>query len=191
MDAIINAIIQKATWKKGLLFTLLFAVFFTLINYSSAGVAGLQEITGGASILDFEMGYTHAEAHEMLTSLGTEGRTFYLTRIVPLDFPFPLACMLMFTGWIALLIKQIKPKNWNKYLLFIPVLAMMSDWLENAGIITLLKSYPDLSERAVSYTSILGMIKLMLLSGNIVITVILIVVLILSLIRRNPNTRKP
>jgi len=62
---------------------------------------------------------------------------------------------------------------------------MMSDWLENACIITLLKSYPDLSERAVSFASILGMTKLMLLSGNIIITVILFFVLIFSFKTRN------
>ena len=52
MNRIWNFVINKVTWKKAAVFTVLFAVVFMVINYSGIGVAGLLRITGGANILD-------------------------------------------------------------------------------------------------------------------------------------------
>ena len=106
MSNLLNTVIQKASWKKAVSFTALFAAFYVLINFSQIGVAGLLKITGGASILDFEFGYSSEKAYGILTALGVEGRTFYLMRILPMDFPLPLTYMLFFTGVIALLCKH-------------------------------------------------------------------------------------
>jgi hypothetical protein len=91
---IADDLILKASLKKAIIFSAIFAIMFALINKSGIGVAGLLKITGGASILDLEIGYTYEQAKDILTALGEEGRAFYLTRIMPLDFPFPVAYML-------------------------------------------------------------------------------------------------
>lgn len=72
--------VQGITWKKALWFTALFAVFYTMINYTGVGVAGLLQITNGANILDFEFGYTASRAYDLLAALGNDGRSFYLTK---------------------------------------------------------------------------------------------------------------
>jgi len=166
MSKFLNTIIRKITWKTASVFTVLFIVMFVLINYSGIGVSGLLRITGGANILDFELGYTQEKAYDMLTALGTEGRAFYLGKIMPLDFPFPLAYMLFYVGWIALLLKQSDPKEWCKYLLFVPVLAMVFDWIENIGIITMLHHYPNLPSWAVVTASISGILKMAFVGGS-------------------------
>jgi len=173
MNLITKTIIEKATLKKALFFSALFIFFLLLINFSGIGVAGLLAITGGAGILDFEFGFTYAQANEMLTALGADGRAFYLTRIIPLDFPFPIAYMLCYLGWIALLIKQSEPKQWHKYLLLTPVLAMLFDWIENFGIIVMLNSYPNLPTWAVSLASISGVLKFTFMFVSIAIIVVL------------------
>jgi hypothetical protein len=168
-----------------ILFTVLFLALFTLINFSGIGVAGLLKITNGANILDFEFGYTYEKAYGMLTALGAEGRTFYLTKILPMDFLFPLTYMLFYVGFMALFIKQTTQKKAYRFLLFIPVLAMFCDWTENIGIIALLKGYPDLPDWAVSTASIAGMLKFMFIIGSIAITGILFVVFVCLKLRRN------
>ena len=136
---LITAIIQKSSWKKAVLFTVLFTTFYILINYSSIGVAGLLKITDGANVLDLEFGYTYERAYDMLTALGPEGRAFYL-KMIPLDFPVPFTYMLFFAGFIALFSKPLKRSL--QHLISIPVLAMLFDWTENIGIIAMLNSYP-------------------------------------------------
>ena len=180
MNRLLSGIIKKATWKTAALFAVLFAAFYVWVNYSQTGVAGLLGITGGANILDFEFGYTYEKAYNMLTALGAEGRSFYLTRILPMDFPFPFVYMLFFAGLIALLLKHLKPKEICRYLLIIPVLTMLFDWTENIGIITLLNTYPGMPVWAVSTASIAGMLKTVFLIGSIAVIGILFIFLLWS-----------
>ena len=181
MKRILNSIIQKVTWKHTAFVTVLFAFLYILINFSGVGVAALLEITGGANILDFEFGYSKDEAYQMLTALNENGRTFYLTRILPIDFPFPFAYMLFYAGWIALLLKHTRAKTWCTYLLFIPLLAMLSDWIENIGIITMLVNFPHLPTWAVFLASVAGMIKTV---STIISIVIIFLLLVVFLIRK-------
>ena len=171
-------ITEKITLKKALLCTAVFAAFFILINYTEVGVAGLMKITNGANILDFKFGYSTAEAHNMITALGEQGRAFYLTKIIPIDFPFPLAYMLCYAGWIALLVKHVAPLGPAKLLLTLPLLAMLSDWAENIGIIFILTCYPDIPENAVVLASTSGILKNLFTQGSIITIIVLLVIYI-------------
>ena len=173
MNAILKRFIHKASVKKALLFTALFAAMYVIINFSPIGVAGLLAITGGPSILDFEFGYTYEKAFELLTALGADGRAFYQSRIVPVDFPFPFSYMLFYAGWMALCIKRLEQRDWHKYLLILPILAMMFDWVENIGIIAMLNSYPPLPSWAVALASVSGVIKALLTAGCIAMVLLL------------------
>jgi len=188
LDSFLDLIVCKATLKKALLFSALFAGFFALINFSSFGVAGLLRITGGASILDFEFGFSYEKAYEMLSLLGVDGRAFYISRIVPIDFPFPLSYMLFYVGWMALLLKRIKPIEWLKYLLFAPVLAMLLDWIENIGIISMLRGYPILPRLAVSFASTFGMFKMVFIAVNFLIIGVLLIVFVISSRKKHSHT---
>ena len=150
---------QKASWKKTVALAALFGALYALINRSAIGVAGLLRITGGASILDFEFGYGYEKAYGMLLALGPEGRAFYLTRILPLDFLFPISYMLSYASLIALLAKYANPPKPCRYLLLVPVLAMLCDWAENIGAVAMLNGYPGLPRWAVPLASISGMLK--------------------------------
>jgi len=183
MNRFLDTIIQKSSWKKAVIFTALFLAAFITINFSSIGVAGLLEITGGPSILDFEVGYTQEEAYDMLTALGPEGRAFYLTKGMPLDFPFPVSYMLCYVALMALLIKHTAPKKWCKYLLFMPVLAMLFDFTENIGIIVMLNSYPNLPAWAVSLASTFGILKFTFSGGSMAVIAVFFGFYIYSVMR--------
>ena len=180
MNSILDKTIQKASWKKAILFGALFAVLYTVVNFSDIGVAGLLKITGGPNILDFETGYTYEEASGMLAALGPEGRAFYQTRIAPLDYPFPFSYMLFYSGLIAVTIKQAALRNPWKYLLFVPVLAMLCDWTENIGIAAMLLNYPDLPPWAVSLSSAFGTLKMVFVVASLVAIGVLSVIFLYS-----------
>ena len=185
MKKAFGIVIEKSTWKTSVFFTLLFITFYLLINFSGIGVSGLLDITGGASILDFEFGYTYEKADEMLSALGQEGRNFYLTKLLPLDFLFPLVYMLCFAGTTALLIKCLKQKERLAALLLVPVFAMVFDWSENIGIIAMLHNYKDLPMLAVSLSSISGILKTVFVIGSVITTGVLFLLFILMGIRKN------
>ena len=163
--------------RKVVLFTVFFIAMYILINNTAVGVAGLLQITGGANILDFEFGFTAAEALDMLTALGGQGRSFYLTHIIPIDFLFPLSYMLCYMGWIALLLKYIAPKGYMKSLLLVPSLAMLFDWIENIAVIFILKNYPSLPEWAVITASTAGIVKMICIIASVAAIIILLLVL--------------
>lgn len=171
-----NTIIAKGSWKKTALFTAVFILLYILINFSAIGVAGLLQITDGASILDFEFGYAEDKALAMLTAMGELGRDFYLTKIIPIDFLFPLSYMLCYMGWIAMLVKDIASKGRLKYLLLIPFFAMLFDWTENIGIIFMLKKYPSLPEWAVMTASTAGILKMICIVMSVLTIAVLLVV---------------
>ena len=182
MSNITNKIIKNATWGKTILSAVLFLTFLLLINVSGIGVAGLLRITDGVNILDFEFGYTYEQAYDILTAMGAEGRSFYLTRIVPLDFPFPFSYMLFYTGCIAILIKKsaCNITSIHRYIFLVPLLAMIFDWIENIGIIVMLNNYPYLPGWAVILSSISGMFKMVFIVLNIVVIGILLVISVFS-----------
>ena len=171
-----NTIIEKASLRKAVPFTVFFVAMYFLINNTAFGVAGLLQITGGANILDFEFGYTAAEALDMLTALGEQGRNFYLTRIIPIYFPFPFSYMLCYAGWIALLLKHIAPKGYMKSLLLVPITAMLFDWIENIAVIFMLKSYLSLPKWAIMTASTAGILKMTCIVASVATIGVLLLV---------------
>ena len=173
-----KTVIEKVTLKKTLLFTAAFAVLYVLINFTSFGMVGLLRITNGASILDSEFGYSTAKAYDMLTALGEDGRNFYLFHILPLDAPFPLAGMLCFVGWIALLVKKVAPSSVARFTILIPLFSLLFDWIENLGAIIMLNTYPSIPELVVYIASVSGMLKMTFFLGNFAVIVVLLVAFI-------------
>jgi hypothetical protein len=184
LNKYISKTIQEASWRKAVLLTAVFATFFAMINYSAIGVAGLLRITGGANILDFEFGFSYDKALDMLTALGPDGRAFYLTRLLPKDFPFPVSYMLFFTSILALLLKHTAAAaNASlRYALLIPVAAMLSDWIENVGIIAMLIGFPDLPRWAAALASISGMAKYVCTAGSALAIGALVITFVIALV---------
>ena len=181
MSKYFDFIVKNIIWKKAVLLSLPFVLFNTLINFSSFGVPGLLEITGGPNILDFEFCYDYEAAYKILTGLGIRGREFYLARIVPIDIFYPLSYMLIFTVWIALLLKHLKISSKFTYLLCAPPFAMIFDWIENIGIIIMLKKYPNLPKWAVFQSSSSSLFKFIFTLTSMAIIVVLLILYLIKI----------
>lgn len=185
VNGYLDRVIERATWKKVVIFTILFMTFYAIIWFSPIGMAGLQSIAGHTNILDLEAGFTYETAYSLLTELGEDGRTFHLTRILPLDFPFPFSFMLLQSTFIALLLKHMMSPKPFRYLLFMPILAMIFDYIENAGVFVMLTNYPNLPKWAVLLGSVSGILKRIFGQGSlIVIGLLFITYLYLRIFRK-------
>jgi hypothetical protein len=105
-------------------------------------------------------GYSYDHAVLLMDTLGETGRSVYLTQQLPADFIYPglfaVAYSLLLT-WLFL--KSFDPKSWVYYLVFIPILAGLFDYLENIGIILMINAYPDLTPGLVRFASIMTVLK--------------------------------
>jgi hypothetical protein len=131
-----------------------------LIYGKPFGIEQLQEITGGATILDMTFTTSPQQVYAVLDALGDAGRAFDLTRIVPLDLVFPFAYALFLSVAISRVLTRWLPEDSPWILMnLVPVLAGTADYCENAGIITLLLTYPARLDPVALFTSTMYIIK--------------------------------
>lgn len=175
---------QKSSLLKCIFFYIVFYAVTFFINGDIIGVEKLLEITGGVNILDFEYAYSTVEAYKILAGLGEVGRGFYLSRILPMDFVFPLSYMLFYLSALLFLLKNLNIKNTHVHLIaFIPVLAAISDFIENVMIILMLNAYPEQLNAVSIAASIFATVKMLfivLIIGSITLLALINIFLILK-----------
>ncbi|OPX62854.1 MULTISPECIES: hypothetical protein [unclassified Methanoregula] len=138
----------------------LWIIVLSLINGKPFGLARLQEITGGPSILDMTFTTGPDSVYAVLDALGDAGRAFDLTHIVPLDLVFPFTYGLFLALGISWGLVRLLPEGSPWLLLNLaPVIAAAADYCENAGVIALLLTYPARLDPAAWFVSIMYIIK--------------------------------
>lgn len=112
--------------------------------------AELKAFSKGTGPLDLYFFYTPAEAYALLKDLGGQGRLFYTMVELTADLIYSLTYALLLSGLIIYLSKKALFRRATTRLLFLlPLLAMLSDYAENACIISLLMQYPYRQEGLV------------------------------------------
>ena len=184
MKRIINNILSKLTVKKAVIVTGIFLVLLWLIDYSPIGVAGLLKVTGGISILDFETRYSADFAYEWLESMTEAGRSFHLTKIMPLDIVYPPAFMAFMFSWLGLLLKSNTTEDSPlRFGLLMPVIYLLLDWTENIGITLMLVNYPQRFDMVAVATGMVTSVKKVFVLLTLILFVIELIVLAFSKIK--------
>jgi hypothetical protein len=138
----------------------IFLVTAVIINGSPFGLARLQEITGGPTIPDMTFTTGPESVYAVLDALGEAGRAFDLTHIVPLDLVFPFTYGLFLALGISWGFSRLLPEGSPWLLLNLaPLLAAAADYCENAGVITLLLTYPARLDPVAWFVSIMYAVK--------------------------------
>lgn len=142
------------------------AVLFILTNlvYTfmlTVTIPKTMRFSSGMKLLDMmPAGYDLNYVSELFNSLGKNGRLTYLTNQIPVDMIYPLLFGLSYSLLLGYFLKKLNKLNSSyMYLCVIPIIAGIADYLENIGIITMLKNYPELKETAVYTTNIFSVIK--------------------------------
>jgi hypothetical protein len=155
-----RALSRAATTKALVASFILWFVTGALIYGKPFGIAQLQEITGGPTILDMTFTTGPQQVYAVLDALGDAGRVFDLTHIVPLDLAFPFTYALFLAVAISWALSRLLPEGSPWFLMNLaPVGAATADYCENAGVITLLLTYPARPDPAAWLVSIMYSIK--------------------------------
>ena len=117
--------------------------------------------SNGMKLLDMlPTGYNRDYVNELFRTLGENGREIYLTNQLPVDMIYPLLFGLTYSLLLAYFLKKLNElKSPFTYLCLLPIIAGIADYLENIGIITMLNSYPDLTETTVNAANTFSVIK--------------------------------
>lgn len=146
-----------------------------------------MEFSNGMKLLDmmpkeYDLNYVN----QLFTALGENGRSTYLFNQIPVDMIYPLLFGISYCLLLGYFLKKLNKLNSKyMYLCLIPIIAGIADYLENIGIITMLKNYPELTEVAVKSTSSFSLIKSISTSANFIVLVVILIILGIKFIKRN------
>ena len=133
-------------------------VYLTMLNYTLPVVKSFAQ---GKTLFDLSpTGYSYEYAVSLLEALGVEGRNVYLNLQLPMDFIYPG----LFAISYSLLLTWIFGKGYAVdskifYFTVIPFFAGFFDYLENIGIIQMIKSYPNVPHELVNVSSTFTILK--------------------------------
>lgn len=170
-------------WKVLLFFILANAVYAYMLIIS---IPKVISYSNGMKILDMMPGgYDAAYVKLLFNTLGETGRDTYLHQQIPADMIYPLLFSISFTLLLAFFLKKLNKLDTGLFFLcLLPVAAGIADYLENIGIIVLLKQYPDLSDTHIMITNIFTLIKSTFTTVYFIILILLLIVLGINLIKR-------
>ena len=178
MKILIKFIERNLSGKKVLGFFILTNIVYVFML--TVTIPRTINFSNGMELLDMiPTGYDLNYVSELFSSLGENGRKTYLTNQIPVDMIYPLLFALTYCLLFAYFLKKIgKLIAPFTYLCLLPIIAGIADYLENIGIIKMLKSYPDLTEYTVKITNSFSLIKS--ISTSVFFIVLLIVLIILG-----------
>lgn len=185
MKKLLNKYVEKINFKRAFIVTVFFLIMLYLIDYSVIGVAELSRITDGGDILDMEHGYSVEKAYDTFDYLGEDGRDFYLKKIIPLDFFFPIAFMMFNLSWMSMLLKRTtKQGSAVRLLTLLPFVDMLLDWSENVGFAIMLGNYPEQLETVCRVNSVITRCKLTSVMLIIIVDIVLVGVAVYKKIQK-------
>ncbi len=176
MNRLVKILEKNTSGKKILgLFILTNVVYLFMLFVTIPKTMGFSN---GMKLLDMlPTGYNRDYVNELFRTLGENGREIYLTNQIPVDMIYPLLFGLTYSLLLVYFLKKLnKLKSPFTYLCLLPIIAGIADYLENIGIITMLNSYPDLTETTVNATNTFSVTKS---SSTSIFFIALIVILII------------
>ncbi|HEX7411123.1 MAG TPA: hypothetical protein VF298_03190 [Bacteroidales bacterium] len=149
----------------------------------------LTHFSVGMKILDMmPLGYSAEYVNALLNALGESGRNAYLYDQLPLDMIYPFMYGLTYCLVLAWFLESMgKLKGFFVYLCLLPLAAATFDYLENIGIITMLKSYPHNSDLLSQTTNVFSVLKSSL--TTVYFLVLIVVVILFGIKRLSRNTK--
>lgn len=179
---------RGTSWGKVSIFFFLFILLQVLINGRIIGVGRLLELSGGHNILDFDFYNGPAETLAKLGDMGPEARYFYKTKIIPLDFLFPLGYGLFLSHLLCLIYERFFTKTpiFGSYK-WIPLVGTVMDYMENICNFTLLQNFPHPDPFFLHFSGIFSAMKFCFIYASYFLVVAGLLSFLISWIFRRVN----
>lgn len=174
-------IIKNVSGKIVLLFFIISSgLYFLMLLFT---IPHIYKITNGVRILDMmPTGYDYSYVIQLMEALGETGRHYYLYRQLPIDLVYPFFFAIsnyLIIGWLLKKLHKADTK-WIA-LCFLPIVAGCFDYAENFSVISILNSYPVISESMVWLSNLFTVLKS---SITTIALVVLISLLMMYLYKR-------
>jgi len=182
---ILNFLDKNASGKNViLLLVVTLAVYGFMLTYT---IPNVMRYTGGLKLLDMQpTGYNIEYVRNLFDTLGEPGREAYLYGQIPIDMVYPSLFAITYSLLLAFLFKRAFKQTGNfGYLIFIPVLGGLFDYLENIGIIIMLLIYPDFSRFMAVTTNIFSVLKSLFTTIFFILLLTAIIVILVKRFRRS------
>lgn len=182
----VNIVLDKATGKAVIVLLILYIIF-------SAGIMGwgakkMNAFSGKeVQVLDLCLtGYSPAAVKTYLSDYSPEARNFAANFNAIADTAYPIVYTIMLSVVLAWVYKsRIQLNKAFGYLLLLPLLMMLFDFIENYHIISMLNLYPNIPERVVNAGSFFTQMK-----WGLFAVIILLIPAGFILKRKQPNIEK-
>jgi len=157
MKQIINTVKKYATGKIVLIFLVLTIIGTTVLGYSNYL---FSTITDFSSTLDLTFFYNFEFANNFFEVISMEGVNYYLYKFTTIDTLFPLIYSIFFALLVSYILKKKKKKNAKlEYLILLPFISMIFDYLENILTIILINNLHEINQGLVYLLTISSSIK--------------------------------
>ncbi len=176
---------KHSTGRKVLiLFILTTIVHGTMLLFTMPEAKAFSE---GLELLDLKLnGYNLEYVHELFSTLGIQGRDLYLYLQIPVDMFYPGMFALTYCLIMGYFLKRTnKFDTPSFYLCYLPIIGGLTDYVENFGFISMLKTYPDITESTVRFFNTFSMIKMVTVSISLIMIALLIMILALRTREKN------
>jgi hypothetical protein len=116
---------------------------FATLFYTRTGGHGLLDLAGGRNTLDSRPGYTADGAYALMTAWGPAGRRDQVLFTLTGDVLLPLTLFVFTALALRYATGRLGAPAWLRALLvLLPVAYLLSDYAENAAIVTLVLNHP-------------------------------------------------
>lgn len=176
-----NGVIKKlASWKVCLIFTGLFLVYLFFILPNEAQRSSL--VTGGLASPDTKFMYSTEFLSDLISEYSPEARADYVRAKIRFDILWPLVYGIWLTSVLGLIAKRLKR---FRILPWLPMAAVIFDYLENLVISIAMLTFPNMPSIVVNSAPVLTMLKWGALNGSIVLAVLLLMYMIVMRLGRH------
>lgn len=171
-----KTIIKNVSGKTVLLFFIISSSLYFLMLLGT--IPHLHAITNGVKILDMmPTGYDFAYVTKLMKALGESGQHYYLYRQLPVDLVFPFFfaisnCLIMV--WFMKKLGKLD-SSWF-FVCYLPFIAGFFDYAENFTVISILNSYPEISDSLVQISNLFSVLKSS--STTVSLTALLVIILV-------------
>lgn len=144
--------IEKFGTKKNIIFGLSFIVLCNLVLFPLFLKLFFVDTISINDILDIKFMYSNEVVLGVLNNFEADGRGSYLLLEIFLDIPYAIIYGFTYVSILYILL------NFNNFMLYrklilVPLLISLFDIFENIGIITMISSFPNISDTIVKVSS--------------------------------------
>ncbi len=152
--------IQKNANGKSILFLFGMLLLFKLVLFPNFFLKGQN-----VKLLDLQFAYTPQKAYQLIENYGEAIRKSYIIGELTIDLIYPI----VYSSLLSFIIFYIYKRQ--RIALF-PFLILITDYLENFGIVTLLYKYPQKLIIVAWITSFFSSLKWILILSSVLIIII-------------------